>query len=153
MDERGAYVAMLKALSDANRLMVFEMLSCCELCACDILEKFDITQPTLSHHMKILCGCGLVNARRHGKCMFYSLNSSAVNRFLAYFNSIVIKDCNCAAGCSCAHCKYPGEEVKPMADEKRTCTNPDCKCANCTCDPCYCTPENPCCCEGCDYKK
>ncbi len=50
------------------------MLSCGELCACEILEKFSITQPTLSHHMKILCDCGLVNGRKEGKWMHYSLN-------------------------------------------------------------------------------
>ena len=107
-------VAIFKALSDANRLIIFEMLSCCELCACDILEKFNITQPTLSHHMKILCGCGLVNARKHGKCMFYSLNAITTNRFLAFLNGIIVKDCECTAGgaCGCDDCAMYREEVK-----------------------------------------
>ena len=145
------FIAMFKALSDANRLRIFEMLSCCELCACDLLEACDITQPTLSHHMKILCGCGLVKARKDGKCMFYALNAATIHRFLAFFNQLIIKDCNCAAGCSCAHCKLPGKEVNPVAEERK-CTNPECKCIDCTCDPCYCTPENPCGCEGCEVK-
>ena len=46
-------VGLFKALSDTNRLMIVDMLSCGELCACEILEKFSIPQPTLSHHMKI----------------------------------------------------------------------------------------------------
>jgi len=102
---------IFKALADPNRLAVFEMLSCCELCACDILEKFNISQPTLSHHMKVLCGCGLVNARREGKCMFYSINATAMQQLLAFFNGIVVKNCTCGAGCSCAHCKMTNEEV------------------------------------------
>ena len=51
---------IIKALSDPNRLKIIDILSCGEKCACDILEHFDFTQPTLSHHMKVLMDCGLV---------------------------------------------------------------------------------------------
>ena len=57
----------MKALSDAKRLRIIDMLSCGELCACKILENFDITQPTLSHDMKVLVEAGLVKDRRDGK--------------------------------------------------------------------------------------
>ena len=53
-----------KALGDANRLEIVKMLSDGEKCGCKLLERFEITQPTLSHHMKILMECGLVNARK-----------------------------------------------------------------------------------------
>ena len=72
---------LFKALGDANRLMIVDMLSCGELCACRILEKFNITQPTLSYHMKILCDSGLVNARKDGKWTHYSLDEMAVQDF------------------------------------------------------------------------
>ena len=49
-----------KALSDPNRLKIVQMLSDGEKCGCKLLEAFEITQPTLSHHMKILEECGLV---------------------------------------------------------------------------------------------
>lgn len=65
---------LLKALSDAKRLMIVDMLSNGELCACRILEAFEMSQPTLSHHMKILCGSGLVYPRKEGKWTHYSLN-------------------------------------------------------------------------------
>ena len=68
------YAEVFKALSDTNRLMIVEMLACGEQCACRILDKFDITQPTLSHHMKILCDCGLVTGRKEGKWTFYSIS-------------------------------------------------------------------------------
>ena len=67
------YAGIYRALSDPNRLMVVDMLSGGELCACKILEKIDITQPTLSHHMKTLCGCGLVKGRKQGKWTYYSI--------------------------------------------------------------------------------
>ncbi|MFV0314416.1 MAG: ArsR/SmtB family transcription factor, partial [Anaerotignum sp.] len=47
--------------------MIVDMLSCGELCACKILEKFNFTQPTLSHHMKILSEAKIVTLRREGK--------------------------------------------------------------------------------------
>ena len=60
-------IAIGKALGDNNRLQIIQMLSDGEKCGCKLLEAFDITQPTLSHHMKILCDCGLVNDRKEGK--------------------------------------------------------------------------------------
>lgn len=68
------YAKILKALSDANRLKIIDILSCGEKCACDILDHFDFTQPTLSHHMKILAECGLVEVRKDGLWNYYSLN-------------------------------------------------------------------------------
>ena len=65
---------MLRAISDPKRLQIVDMLSCGELCACVILESFKITQPTLSHDMKVLTQAGIVNARREGKNIYYSLN-------------------------------------------------------------------------------
>ena len=90
-------VSKLKALSDTNRLLIVEMLSCGELCACEILTKFKITQPTLSHHMKILCGCGLVQCRKEGKNTFYRLNDSEVHRFSSFIENLFsdTTDCIC----------------------------------------------------------
>ena len=88
-------VGLFKALGDANRLMIVDMLSCGELCACRILERFDITQPTLSHHMRILCGCGLVNGRKEGKWMYYSLDERTVQRFRDFLKEITSFKENC----------------------------------------------------------
>lgn len=73
------YVSIFKALADETRLKIVQMLSEGELCACHILEAFNITQPTLSYHMKILTECGLVNGVKDGSWMKYTLN---VERFL-----------------------------------------------------------------------
>lgn len=69
------YVLIFKALADETRLKIVEMVADGELCACKILEQFDITQPTLSYHMKILCDSGLVNARRDGAWIRYTVNA------------------------------------------------------------------------------
>ena len=89
------YAPFFKALSDPNRLMIVDMLSCGELCACVILEKFKITQPTLSHHMKNLCDCGLVNGRKDGKWIHYSLNDETIGKFKAFLDLVTTTKENC----------------------------------------------------------
>ena len=69
----------LKVISDPKRLKIVDMLSCDELCACEILEKFDITQPTLSHDMRKLEEVGLVYSRREGKNTYYSLDKASLD--------------------------------------------------------------------------
>ena len=64
----------LKVLSDPKRLEIIDMLSCNEFCACEILEQFDITQPTLSNDMKRLEDANLVISRREGKNIYYIAN-------------------------------------------------------------------------------
>jgi len=96
-------VGLFKALADTNRLMIVDMLSCGELCACVILEKFNITQPTLSHHMKNLCDCGLVIGRKEGKWTYYSLNEEVVQHFKNYLAEITSykENCICAETLCC----------------------------------------------------
>lgn len=69
---------MLRAMSDPKRLRIVDMLSRGELCACKILEEFHITQPTLSHDMKVLSEAGIVKQKREGKNIYYSLNNAAL---------------------------------------------------------------------------
>ena len=77
-----------KALGDSNRLQIVKMLSEGEKCGCKLLEAFDITQPTLSHHMKILCDCGLVNDRKEGKWHHYSINVEGWQKLNEFISSI-----------------------------------------------------------------
>ena len=82
-----------KALGDANRLGIVQMLSDGEKCGCELLERFEITQPTLSHHMKILVECGLVNDRREGKWHYYTLNCEKLTDFKAFIDSLTCVNC------------------------------------------------------------
>ncbi len=82
------YAVIFKALGDSHRLQIVKMLSEGEKCACCILEFFEITQPTLSHHMKILCESGLVETRKEGKWSHYSLNHEILEELKNFINSI-----------------------------------------------------------------
>lgn len=88
---------VLKVLSDQNRLKIIDILSCGERCACDILEFFDFTQPTLSHHMKVLMDAGLVNVRKDGLWSYYSLNMIECNKIITTLLNIFneTEDCIC----------------------------------------------------------
>lgn len=87
-----------KALGDSNRLQIVQMLSDGEKCGCKLLEAFEITQPTLSHHMKILCECGLVNDRKEGKWHHYSLNCGTMQGFKKFIEEL---SCVKEGGCHC----------------------------------------------------
>lgn len=79
---------VFKALCDANRLMILETLQNGERCACKLLVELNIVQSTLSHHMKILCDAGLVNARREGKWMHYSINEQGFETAKRFLNKL-----------------------------------------------------------------
>ena len=71
---------VFKAFCDENRLQILEMLRSGEKCACKLLEELQISQSTLSHHMKILCDSGIVQGRKEGKWVHYSLDPDGVKR-------------------------------------------------------------------------
>lgn len=84
-----------KALSDPNRLQIVQMLTRGEKCGCELLEKMQIGQPTLSHHMKVLGDCGLIAARKDGKWNHYSLNCA---QWTAFRDAIEAIRCTCVSG-------------------------------------------------------
>ena len=80
---------VFKALSDQNRLRIVELLRNGELCACRLLEEMNFTQPTLSHHMGILIKAGIVNGRKDGKWVYYSMNKETLEKVTDYLHSIL----------------------------------------------------------------
>lgn len=83
---------IFKALGDSRRLSIIDMISWGEICACMILKKFKFSQPTLSHHMKLLCNSGLVNGREQGKWTYYSVNKAGIEQAIEFLSAIEIND-------------------------------------------------------------
>lgn len=77
MDERKTAL-IFKAFCDENRIRILKLLCSGEKCACRLLDELSISQPTLSHHMKILCDSGIVAGRKEGKWMHYSISPKGV---------------------------------------------------------------------------
>lgn len=90
-------VEICKALADENRLNIIQILTKGKRCGCDLLEELNITQPTLSHHMKILNDCGLVDMMKEGKWHHYSINCERFRAFKDAINqmSCIEMDCCC----------------------------------------------------------
>jgi len=78
------YAEVFKALSDKIRVEIVEMLKGGCLCACKILEKFNISQPTLSYHMKILTESGIVSCRKEGIWNHYSVNKEQIEKINSF---------------------------------------------------------------------
>ncbi|MGI6400505.1 MAG: ArsR/SmtB family transcription factor [Thermoguttaceae bacterium] len=74
------HVKVFKAFCDENRLRILELLRGGEKCACELLEELQITQSTLSHHMKLLCDAGVVHGRKEGKWVHYSIDPKGAER-------------------------------------------------------------------------
>ena len=72
--ERERLVAGFKALSDPTRLDVFRLIAAQEapVCACDVVDRFDVSQPTISHHLKVLREAGLITVSRRGVWAYYA---------------------------------------------------------------------------------
>ena len=87
-------VSISKALSDKNRVEIVKLLSKNELCACHLLEHFDITQPTLSHHMKQLTESGLVIVTKKGTWNHYSINKEKVEKYIEFLKNTYEKSCD-----------------------------------------------------------
>ena len=66
---------IFKAFCDENRIQILKLLKGGERCACELLEELSLSQPTLSHHMKILCDSGVVIGRKDGKWMYYTISA------------------------------------------------------------------------------
>ena len=87
MDQRKTAL-IFKAFCDENRVRILNLLRGGEKCACRLLEEMSISQPTLSHHMRILCDSGIVVGRKEGKWMHYRISRSGVQLAEEYLNDL-----------------------------------------------------------------
>lgn len=94
VDEKKMAV-VFKAYCDENRIRILRLLSTGEKCACKLLEEVNVTQPTLSHHMKILCDSGIVVGRKEGKWMHYSISTEGAEYAMEYLHTLTKVNYTC----------------------------------------------------------
>lgn len=87
IDEKKA-ATVFKALCDENRIRILLLLRSGEKCACELLEQINVTQPTLSHHMKVLVDSGIVTGRKEGKWMHYSVCAAGADYAMQCLQSL-----------------------------------------------------------------
>ena len=79
---------IFKAFCDENRIRILKLLRTGEKCACKLLAELNITQPTLSHHMKILCDSGIVTSREEGKWTHYQISKQGSEKAIELLKEI-----------------------------------------------------------------
>lgn len=82
----GELAAIMKALADPVRLRLLSLIASHrggEVCVCDLADHFDVSQPTVSHHLKKLKEVGLVDSERRGTWVYYWIIPAAMNRLSA----------------------------------------------------------------------
>ena len=78
-EARDELAARFKALADPTRVAIVNRLAAAdEVCVCDLNTAFDLSQPTISHHLRILREAGLVESSRRGTWAFYRLVPEAI---------------------------------------------------------------------------
>ena len=93
--------AVFKAFCDENRIRILRLLLSGEKCACKLLEELSISQPTLSHHMKILCDSGIVTGRKEGKWTHYSISPEGADCALKCLKALTSIDEVCEEKSCC----------------------------------------------------
>lgn len=88
-----------KILSDETRVLIISMLKDGTLCACDMLEKLNITQPTLSYHMNMLSKNNIVTYEKKGIWVNYTINQEKLSEISSFlisdFHKCKDTVCNC----------------------------------------------------------
>ena len=89
--EREQLVAGFKALADPTRLDVFRLIAAQEapLCACDVVDRFAVSQPTISHHLKVLREAGLITVSRRGVWAYYAVDPRGLARLRGALNELM----------------------------------------------------------------
>ncbi|ROO85849.1 ArsR family transcriptional regulator [Actinocorallia herbida] len=85
-DEAGELARVFKALGDPVRLQLLSMIASRaggEVCVCDLTPAFDLSQPTISHHLKLLREAGLIEGERRGTWVYYRLIAETTDRLAA----------------------------------------------------------------------
>lgn len=82
-------ITMLKALADETRWEIIQLLKCNNLCACQLLDTFDISQATLSYHMRLLQDAKLVQGIKEGYWTRYYLNKGNLAKLVYTFDELL----------------------------------------------------------------
>jgi ArsR family transcriptional regulator len=84
-------VAVFKALGDSTRLQIFSLIAVRPepICVCDIVSRFELRQPTISHHLKVLRDAGLVTVTRRGTWSYYAVGARGLKAARAALDAAI----------------------------------------------------------------
>lgn len=91
--EKGA--TLLKAIADPTRICIVHILSCGDLCVCELQKYFNLRQPTLSHHLGILKSAGIITSSRKGKWIYYGVKRTTVQALTGFLDAVFLPGDTC----------------------------------------------------------
>jgi ArsR family transcriptional regulator len=86
-------VPLVKAIADPVRLRLLSLVASHadgEACVCDLNDAFDLSQPTISHHLKLLHSAGLLDRDKRGVWVYYKVNASALGDLAALLGGVTM---------------------------------------------------------------
>ncbi|MBN2877903.1 MAG: winged helix-turn-helix transcriptional regulator [Bacilli bacterium] len=89
---------LFKVFSDPNRLEIIQFLAKGVCCSCQFIEHFDISQPTLTYHLKLIRESGLAETEKNGTWRKYKINYDKIDEMIAFLNELKAtknEDCGC----------------------------------------------------------
>jgi ArsR family transcriptional regulator len=92
-DDAAELAVLLKAVADPVRLRLLSRIGSHaggEACVCDLTDAFDLTAPTISHHLKVLRTAGLIDSQRRGTWVYYWIIPEAVNKLGELFAPLAV---------------------------------------------------------------
>jgi ArsR family transcriptional regulator len=92
-EQAGELSRVFKALAEPVRLRLLSLIGAhagAEACVCDLTEAFDLTQPTISHHLKVLREAGLIDSERRGTWVYYRVRPEALDRLGSLFTPVAL---------------------------------------------------------------
>jgi ArsR family transcriptional regulator len=93
-EQAAALAPMFKALGDPVRLRLLSLIASTggESCVCDLTGEFDLSQPTISHHLKVLREAGLVDCQRRGTWVYYWMRPEAMRQLAGLLDTSMARD-------------------------------------------------------------
>lgn len=95
MDKYKHMEKILKVLADHTRLKILSRIYQEDVCGCDLIHCLDISQPTLSHHLKVLSSHGFIEGSREGNRILYKVNAAALEEVETMFKALMEEEITC----------------------------------------------------------
>ena len=111
---------VLSVLSEPTRIQIIRLISGSgELRSCDLLPEFEITQPTLSHHLNILLENDVLTSRKEGRCVYFSINRGTMSLVAELMQGIAAGTGEKPAAKKAAKKTAPAKKAEPAVTEAK----------------------------------